>query len=116
MFSLLILHIIIQKRLIRSLNMNVNDDDESKEKYVNNIHRYGEKTLNFLILIIITITIIDYHEFRVFIFISMAILFAFRTYIEWKHIKGSLQYLLSATSIGLCIIGAVVYSILDHII
>lgn len=116
MFSLLFLHLIIRKRLVKSLNININDEDESSEEYVNKLHRYGEKTLNLLVLTIVTITIIDYHEFRVFIFISMAALFSFRTYMEWKHIKGSQQYLLSATSIGLCILCAIVYSILDTII
>ncbi len=116
MFSLLVLHIILRKRLVKRLNMNVNDEEETSKEYVNKLHRYGEKTLNLLVLIIITITIKDYHEFRVFIFISMAALFSFRTYMEWKHIKESQQYLLSGTTIGLCILGAIVYSILDTII
>ncbi|MFD2132422.1 DUF4181 domain-containing protein [Pseudogracilibacillus auburnensis] len=79
---------------------------------MNQLHKYGEKALYYLSIIVMVITMLDFHHLRIFIFMSLIISFGFQTFMEWKYAKESKQYILNAVSCGLIMIGAIVYVLL----
>lgn len=83
-----------------------------ENQYVNTVHKYGDKILNWTIIIVIVISITSYPNLRILIFIVPCILYAFSTLMEWSYVKQNKTYLLSAVSCGLFIIGSLVYGLI----
>lgn len=96
----------INKNLIKKLNM---EEPEAENKYVNDLHRYGEGILYWITMIVMVISMIDFHYLRFLIFLSGASMFAFRTFMEWKYTRENRSYLLSAVTCGLFILGSIAY-------
>jgi hypothetical protein len=112
MAGILILDQLINRRLIKRLHIT---EAELEKKYVNNPHKYGEKLLYSISFIVMFFAIYEFHQLRIFIFIGMAALFAFRTLMKWKHAEGNRSYILSSVTCGLFVVGAVVYAV-SHVL
>lgn len=112
LICILVLDDLINKHQIKKKNIDLSD---LEIKYVNKQHEYGEKILNWATMIIMILSITDFHHLRFFIFIGLGITFAFRTLMKWKFANQNKTYLLSAVTCGLFIIGLIVYGLL-HVI
>lgn len=106
MFTILIFSLISNKLLRDKENIKVPD---SRGRYVNKIHQYGEQTLYIINLVVVTLAIMDFSHLRVFIFVGFSITFAFSMIMEWKYARENKMYLLSALNCGLFIIGSFTY-------
>lgn len=103
---ILVLDQLINRSLIKRENIEVNDQET---KYVNMWHKYGEKITYWVTFILMIISINDLHHLRFIIFLGPAILFAFRTFMEWNFARQNKTYLLSTVTFVLFIIGSIVY-------
>ncbi|WP_339229305.1 DUF4181 domain-containing protein [Oceanobacillus sp. FSL K6-2867] len=112
LFSILILDQFINRSLIKKLHI---EKAELESKYVNKLHKYGERVLYWSSFIVMIISIQEFHHLRLFIFIGMAILFAFRTIMKWNFMKESKTYFLSAVTCGLFIAGLIVYGVTHYV-
>lgn len=83
-----------------------------KSKYVNKHHKYGERILYFSSMIVMVLSIMEFHHLRLFIFIGPAMLFAYRAIMKWKYEKENKTYLLSAVTCGSFVISAIVFGTL----
>ncbi|GEL07045.1 DUF4181 domain-containing protein [Salisediminibacterium halotolerans] len=113
LFSILVLSLMSNRILKTKENISV---PAWKERYVNRVHRLGEQALFIISLAVVSLTFIDFHEFRVFIFLSLIIMFAFNALMEWTFAKENKMYLLDIVTCGLLICGAIVYMLIDPII
>jgi len=109
LICILVANYVINNVLTRKLNIKKPDPGN---KYVNTLHKYGEGILHWATIIVIVISITNFHHLRIFIFIVPCIFFAFSTLMEWNYVKQNKTYLLSAVSCGLFIIGAIVYGLI----
>ena len=109
LICILVSNYIISNALIRKMNIK---KSAPGNKYVNTLHKYGEGILHWVTMIVIVMSITNYHHLRIFIFIVPCILFAFSTLMEWNHVKQNKTYLLSAVSCGLFIIGSIAYGLI----
>jgi len=112
LISILVLDHFINKSQIKKWDIEV---PELKNRYVNKLHKYGEKILYWVSMIVMILAITEFHHLRILIFISPGIMFTFRTIMEWIFAKDNKTYLLSAVTSGLFIIGSVVYGILQFL-
>lgn len=112
MIAILVLDHFINRKLIAKLN--IKEFDLGK-KYVNRLHKYGEGILHWASLIVMIIAISDFKHLRIFIFIGMTMLFAFRTIMKWIYAKENKTYLLSATTCILFILGSVIYEVTTYV-
>ncbi|MCT2534863.1 DUF4181 domain-containing protein [Aquibacillus koreensis] len=112
LICIVILDHLINRHQIKKKKIDVSD---LGIKYVNKLHKYGEKTLYWITMIIMILSITDFQQLRLFIFIGPGITFAYRTIMKWKFAKQNRTYLLSAVSCGLFIVGTIVYGLLHYI-
>ncbi|MFD1412264.1 DUF4181 domain-containing protein [Oceanobacillus jeddahense] len=61
---------------------------------------------------VMVIAVYDFPNLRIWIFISMTAMFAFRTIMRWIFTRENKAYLTSAITCGLFIMGAIAYSII----
>lgn len=110
---ILILDILIHKKLPKKLNIQVQEKGYS---YVNTFHKYGERILYLVMIFVFVILVAEnLTQFYFLIFICPALMFGFRTYIEWKFIRNSKKYILSALTFGLFLLGLAVYGFIQNI-
>ncbi|SES18186.1 protein of unknown function [Gracilibacillus ureilyticus] len=106
---ILILDLILKKTIIKMRNIEVLDPEK---KYVNKLHKYGERILSLVNILIIVLAMSEYPHLRPLIFIGPGILVAYRTIMEWKNAKETGTYLISASTSGLFFTGSIVYVII----
>ncbi|WP_080875959.1 DUF4181 domain-containing protein [Oceanobacillus timonensis] len=106
---ILILDHFINRYLIKKWDIQTSD---LGLKYVNKLHKYGERILYLGSLIVLVIAVNDFPDLRIWVFISMAVLFAFRTIMKWTYAKENKTYLLNAVTCGLFIVSSFVYGFL----
>ncbi|PAV31496.1 hypothetical protein CIL05_02240 [Virgibacillus profundi] len=109
LIAILILDQFINRRLIKKWDMQI---PELEGKYVNKLHKYGERILYWISFIVMIIAINEFPHLRILIFLGMAIMFAFRTIMKWNFTRENKTYLLSAVTCGLFIMGSVVYGLI----
>ncbi|MEK5068638.1 DUF4181 domain-containing protein [Sporosarcina sp. FSL K6-1508] len=111
LICILVSNYVINNVLTRKMHIKKRD---SPNKYINTLHKYGEGILHWATIIVMVISITNYHHLRIFIFIVPCILFTFSTLMEWNYAKQNKTYLLSAVSCGLFIIGSIVYRLIYY--
>lgn len=111
LIAILILDQLFNRKLIKELNI---EESELDEKYVNKLHKYGERVLYWTSFIMMIIAINEFLHLRILIFVGMAAVFAFRTIIKWTFTRESKTYFLSAITCVLFILGTVVYGVTDY--
>ncbi|GAA0416049.1 DUF4181 domain-containing protein [Agaribacter marinus] len=111
LIAIFILDQFINRSLIKKWDIEI---PELERKYVNKLHKYVEKILYCSSFIVMIIAINEFSHLRIFIFISMAVMFAFRTIMKWTFTKESKTYLLSAVTCGLFIVGSIVYGLTHY--
>jgi len=109
--TILILDQLINRKLIKKLNI---EDSDLDLKYVNNLHKYVEGILYWTSFSVMIIAVLEILHLRILIFVGMAVVFAFRTIMQWIFTKESNTYLLSSITCVLFIIGSVTYWISDY--
>ncbi|QUW22682.1 DUF4181 domain-containing protein [Sporosarcina sp. Marseille-Q4063] len=110
LIAILILDQFINRKLITKLNI---EESELDVKYVNKLHKYGERILYWASFIVMIIAINEFPRLRILIFVSMAAVFAFRTIMKSIFTRESKTYLLSAITCVLFILGLVIYRVTD---
>lgn len=110
----IIIAIFIVGYLIHKIILDYLHIEQSPDEYVNHWHKYVESTLRLLTLIIVTISITDYYNLRILIFVIPTIMFLFRGMMQFKYEKEYQDYLFSFTSFGLFVIGTIVYGVLNN--
>ncbi len=111
LIAILVLDQFINRKLITKLNI---EESDLGKKYVNKIHKYGERILYGFSFIVLIIAMNDFPHLRILIFIGMTVLFAFRTGMEWIYARESKTYLLSAITSVLFILGLVIYEVTNY--
>ncbi|MFD1361718.1 DUF4181 domain-containing protein [Lentibacillus salinarum] len=112
MIAILVLDHFINRKLITKLNI---EESDLGKTYVNKLHKYGEGILYWTSFIVMIIAISDFKYLRIFIFIGMTVVFAFRTIMKWIYAKENKTYLLSATTCALFILGSVIYGVTTYV-
>ncbi|WHX28115.1 DUF4181 domain-containing protein [Virgibacillus halodenitrificans] len=103
---ILVLDQLINRKLIKKLSI---EESDLGKKYVSKLHKYGEGILYWTSFIVMILTINEFPHLRIFIFIGMTILFAFRTIMKWVYARERKTYLLSAITCVLFILGSISY-------
>ncbi|QKY71443.1 DUF4181 domain-containing protein [Lentibacillus sp. CBA3610] len=111
LIAILVLDQFINRNLIAKFNIEKSD---LGTKYVNKLHKYGEKILYWTSFIVMTIVINEFLHLGILIFVGMTAVFAFRTIMKWIYQKESKTYLLSAITCVLSILGLVTYGVTDY--
>ena len=109
LIAILILDQIINRKLIRKLNIK---ESELDKKYVSKLHKYVETILYGTSFIVMILAITEYPHLRIFIFVGMTVVFAFRSIFKWIFTRESKTYLLSAITCTLSILGLLTYLVL----
>ncbi|HLR52486.1 MAG TPA: DUF4181 domain-containing protein [Candidatus Avamphibacillus sp.] len=111
LIAILILDQFINRKLVTKLGI---EESELGKKYVNKLHKYGERILYWTSFIVMIIEINEFLNLRILIFVGMTAVFAFRTIMKWIFIRESKTYLLSAITCVLFILGSVIYGVADY--
>lgn len=108
LFSILILDYAINRYLL-----NPRDIGESPHNYINRTHKYVENVIYAITIIVIVISINDFYSLRIFIFVLFAMMFLFRFIMQMIYEKEKKTYIQSLVTIGLIIIGAIIYGLVE---
>lgn len=94
--------------------MNIKESELDK-KYVNKPHKYFEITLYGIIVYVLMLALNQFLYLRMFIFVGMAFLFAFRTIMIWVFDRESETYILSAITCILFILESITYGVTEYV-
>src|SRR5699024_12460084 len=111
LIAILILDQFINRKLVTKLGI---EESELGKKYVNKLHKYGERILYWTSFIVMIIEINEFLNLRIFIFVGMTAVFACRTIMKWIFIRESKTYLLTALTCVLFILVSVIYGVADY--
>lgn len=106
-----ILDLLINRKLIKKLHIEQSDLDK---EYVNKLHKYGERTLYWTSIIVLIITVSDFPQLRILVFMGITASFAFRMIMQWIYTKEDKTYFLSAVTFVLFTLGSVTYGITSY--
>lgn len=112
LIAILVLDQFINRKLIAKFNI---EESDLGTKYVNKLHKYGEKILYWTSFIGMIIVINEFLHLGILIFVGMTAVFAFRTIMKRIYQKESKTYLLSAITCVLSILGLVAYGVTDYL-
>ncbi|GLO65428.1 DUF4181 domain-containing protein [Oceanobacillus kimchii] len=106
LISIVILSIAINKFLVKQFQIDI---PESKERYVNRLHKTVEKVFHAGTLIAIPLTFTQFPQYTVFVFIIPAMQQLFRFLMEFLFNYENKRFILSVNTSWLLLIGAIVY-------
>lgn len=108
MLCIVVFDYVINRYLMRRLQI-----ENSSNKYINRIHKYVENSLYIIAIVLIVISVTDFESLRIFTFVTMAIMFAFRAIMQILYEKERKTYIHSVVTLGLIVIGTIIYGVLD---
>lgn len=81
------------------------------EKFLNRLHKYGERTIYVIAVIVSILAISALPQLRPTIFIGMGLLFVFRAAMERRYAASPGSYIHSVITSSLMITGGLIYTV-----